>query len=626
MTSRIGRGDLAVAGVVVGLAVTAGLGMLHLVRSSGVMVTGDEPSYLVAALAVGRFHSFAVGAAYKSAVAHHLFISWPTPPGGWQVVPSHGHLYAYHPLGLPILLALPVALAGLSGANVALVVMTALLVGWIGVLAGRLSAVRVPWRVVGVVVFFLPAALLAQTQVFPDLLSGLIAAVVVLLLATIEQTRRSTWAQLIAMGLLVGFLPWLHFQNAIVGVLVGLATAVVHVRHRLRIWPFLAGSLIAAAGFILLAIYNIYVFAQWQGPGNVRLTWGELTRTQALALLVDHQQGLLVQLPIVLLGVAALWVGRRRFPVTGVTTVLVVLSVVVLSAASGNPFGGASFVGRYQWAAFPVLLSFASLYIVEMWRRKRIAAAVVTVGIVAAGLLQFHYIFVREHAFYSTSWTVPPPPSGPAWWGRIDSVLPNFSQLLPAWHQPRASWAAAMVLVSAAFVTVLAVRVLDDRPRQRPVLASLIVPVLLFVGTAVTWVGTLSTPAQTMIPMVDSGAAMPSQVGTVVGTTRVVNGRHKGYIVFGPYWTVPDGRYRAVVRYDLSDPDPTAAVVQVAISPIPPSTAKGRTLAQVYLPDAQNGTATAWFTVGFNGLIEIRVFWSGTGSATIRSVAIDQGP
>lgn len=614
-----------VVGIVVAVAVLATTAWLH---RQGVTATGDEPTYLATAFALAHSHSLSVASAYRYALAHRLVPGLPGSPSGWQLVFSHGRAFPYHEPGLAIVLAPAVALGGVQASYVLLAVLTGVAVGWLSVAVGRLSDARSPGRVAAAGVFLFPASLLAATQVYPDLLSGLAIAVVVVLLATMERRGRSSWWQLVVAGVLLGFLPWLHIQNALYAGLLAVALVVVHWRRRLRWWPLAVGLGLAVCGWALMALYDSYVYGHWQGPANNVLTWGALSWTRILALVVDRQQGMLVQLPVVLLGLAALVVLRRRFPVTAVSTVVVAAAVVLVSGASGNSFGGASFVGRFDWAAFPVLLSFAALYLVELWRRRRWAATAVTVVAGVLALLQGAEVLRHHHAFYSTSWLTPPRPAGPGWWGRLDSLLPSFSQLTPAWATPRVVWAVLWEGAAAALVVVVAAQLLAVR--RRPPLSRmapvLVAPVALSVAAAVTLGETAGSAAQRMSPMVAPAASLYTAVGHRQGANVVVEGTHTGALVYGPYWILPDGRYRATVHYALADPDPAAALVQVALTPTSPSGGDQlQGLAQTRLLPSRAGRSSLWFTVGAPGLLEVRVLWFGSGRLAVSSVVVDQG-
>jgi len=75
--------------------------------------------------------------------------------------------------------------------------------------------------------------LLASTQVYPDLASGLSLAVIVLLLAVAEVRGRLTPLQLTSGALLLALLPWLHQQNAFYAVLLVVAVVVLNLRAKL---------------------------------------------------------------------------------------------------------------------------------------------------------------------------------------------------------------------------------------------------------------------------------------------------------------------------------------------------------------------------------------------------------
>jgi hypothetical protein len=599
----------------------ASFAILALIRSQGIRPTGDEPHYLVAALAIERYHTLAVGDAYNYAVAHNTFITWGKPPVE-QVVPSHGRLFAYHEPGLAIVLALPLAIGGLSGVYAGLVLMASILTVWLCHLTGRLSSSSSPWRICIAGLFLVPANLLATTQIYPDLISGLLMAIVLMLIGIMERTRRSSWPGLICCGLLLGCLPWLHIQNIIFGAVLVVALVAVTWWRRLALKPLMVGLAIVVVLWLLMAVYNDYVFGRPEGPAGNMLTWGALSWTRILALLVDRQQGLFIQFPMIVLALAAFWMLRRKLPVTVLATILVSASVILVSGASSNSFGGTSFVGRFNWAVFPALLAFSGLYLIEMWRKRPAIAATLIAIIGVLCVVQLVPIAKGTHEYYSTAWTTPPPPAGPAWWSHLDRLIPSFNQLLAAWKSTRVVWGVLLIVALVALVSYVCILFIPGRHRF-----GLVVAPALVAAALVTLVGTVGSAAQTMAPMTATAASMPSGVGHVNGSARTVTAGPPGYLVYGPYWTLPSGDYQATVYFSLRDPQQHVALADVDIIrlPLSPHTTNAKTLAEAFLPASGNGKEQLRFSVGYNGLLEVRVFWTGTGTMTVRSIEIGQG-
>jgi hypothetical protein len=606
---------LLVAVVALCALAAAGYGILELARSQGVGPTGDEPHYLVAALGVGRYHTLEVGSAYKFAVAHSSFIHWPSPPVE-QAVHAHGGTFAYHEPGLPILLAPGVALAGLHGAYATLIGLAALLTVWLCHLAGRVSEVRSPWRFAVAGIFLSPAYLLASSAVYPDLVSGLLIAIVVLTIADIETSRRATWPQLVSCGIVIGYLPWLHIQNALFAALLVVGLFLVNWWNRSKLAPLLVALVVAAGIWALMGIYDWYVFGRPQGPPGQAFSWGELGWTRVLALFLDRQQGLLVQFPVIVLAFAALWALRRRIPLTALCTVAVSAAVLVVSGASGNSFGGQSFVGRFNWTLCPVLLAFAGVYLLQLAHRRMGAAFFVSCSVLALYALQLAVLLHGDHTYYSMAWLTPQTPAGPAWWGPFDHLLPSFAQLDGAWRSTKVVWGVFFLVCLCGLLSYVAAALVQRSTRARASVAG-----VLLVASAVTLSGTAASASQRAVPMVFDASTLSSQVGHVSGTSRIVSGPHsKGALVYGPYWTVPSGVWTATFYYSLDDKEPGAASADVHVVQLP--SGSSAVLAHARLTPSRHAKEVLEFEISHRSLLEMRVFWMGRKTLRVDSVQL----
>lgn len=625
------------------MVVSAGVGLcVVLIRHDGVMLSGDEPHYLVASLAIGKFHTLQVGEAYRYAMAHNLFIHWGTQfgpqavaSGHAQAVLSHHSYFAFHELGIPFLLALPVAVAGVHGAEVAFVGLIGLLTAAVAYLVGRVVGTASPWRMAVIGLFLSPAYLLAATQIYPDLLSGLVLAIVVLLVAEIEVHGRMPGLLLVVMGVLIGYLPWLHTKNIIVAAIAGMAVAAVFWRARLP-WPRLL--LVAAPVIVLwglLAAYNSYVFGTLGGSGNNSVTFDLATWTRAVALLIDRRQGIVTQLPAVLVGVAGLWLFRRRTPIAVMTTAVCAPIVIIVNATLVNSFGGFSFVGRLQWEIAPLLLAFAGLTLLQLARLRRRAFVVVTAVLVVVTVVEWIPVLANRHLYYNVAEWDPSAYTG--WWGFLDPfspVLGDFTRPWDAvWHGDRV-WLSVvfMLLVSAAVVYGVARLGRDPAPEPDGLRARFRAPALgvaaaVVAGAAVVAVGLATVLAAPPLPAaaVYPASTLPSSVGTIVKSARVVEGPSPpGALVFGPSLLVRPGRYTASFRYSLEDPAAQLADVAISSSPTTPAV----TVARIHLqPTHSLSAATVPFSIKATGYLQLRVFWSGTGrlmvtTVTLRTVAL----
>lgn len=196
----------------------AWIAMLHLLRSQGIIIIGDEPHYPVEAVSIGRFHTLDMNRGYNFALTHHIIYPWTGQPGPHlaasigQAIWRH-HLYLpFHAIGLSALLALPM-LAGTNQAVLALIIVLAALTVGLAHLTAEVSGVRSPWRIAIAGLFLAPAFALAATHVYSDLITDLLIAIIVMTIPMIEVYRRCTWMQLLVVALVLVALPWMDQKN-----------------------------------------------------------------------------------------------------------------------------------------------------------------------------------------------------------------------------------------------------------------------------------------------------------------------------------------------------------------------------------------------------------------------------
>ena len=542
-----------------------------------------------------------------------------------------------HAIGLSVLLALPM-LGGTSVAVGALIVVLAVLAVGLTHLIGEVAGVGSPWRYALAALFLAPAYLLATTQVYPDLISGLIVAIVLMLVAVAEQRGILTTPQVVAGAALLVLFPWLDQKNVLLALVPLGALVAVTVRGKLPRSRFgwLAGP--AVASILGVVAFNLWGFGrplgQWQ-PVSI-LSWDTMTR--AVALLVDRRQGLVVQLPIVLLGVAGAWAFRRRTPVAVVGAAAFVALDLLGNATQVVSFGGGSFVGRFGWPAAPVLLAFTGLYLVELWRVRRRHATWLLIGLAAlVAALQAASIVAGEHLYFNH---YPWDPAGyTGWWGGLDPspVLGYLGGVLVSgtmhaatnapvgiaglvgstdpWSNTRNLWGLVTLLLAGALVVYVLVRLL--RPRRR--LANSLVWTLVattIIGLALT----LSSPVLLPGSATFSAASLPSQVGAA-GTDRVATGpAEQGTVASGPYWTLVAGRYVAIVTYRLDDPAPNAAEAAVVAITNPPGGGL-HTLASGLLSNART-TERLPFSLSKPEEVTVHVVWQGTGTLEVERITL----
>ncbi len=616
--------------------------VLELIRRHGAVISGDESHYLVGAVSLGRFHTLDMNPGYNFAVEHHIIFPWTARPGPHlaavigQTHLSHGIYFLTHAVGLSVLLAVPM-LVGTRAAELALIaVLGGLTVGLVH-LVGELSGIRSPWRLAIAGLFLTPALALAATQVYPDLISGLAMAVIILIVAGMEARGRCAGPQLLVATLLFVVLPWLDQKNVLLTLPLLAAFVTVAVRVKVagrQLGWVVVPTIVSLAGLLAL---NLYSFAHLLGNSQPISLVSVDTLTRSVALLFDRRQGLFVQMPVVLLGVAGLWAMRRRFPVAVATSAVVIVLTIYGNATQKISFGGGSLIGRFQWPTLPLLLAFAGLYLLELWpRRTRVAAVLVgSVGLLA--VVQFVPILRNEHILYNQiGWD---PITYTGWWGGLDpspvlgyiggvrltDIVPPATRLTgiagtiagtDPWANPRALWGLSCLVLGWATGFYLLVRLLD-----RPARINLRLVAAALGGIVITLIMTLSTAVLAPSPVTFAAARFPITRGTVRGTSVVVTGAHEdGTVVLGPYWQLQPGRYSATVSYRLADRHPDAASMTVLLVTRPP-TAGIVTLAGSRLPPGR-GSWTVPFTIHGPGELVTRTAWSGSGTLQVGSIVL----
>jgi hypothetical protein len=618
------------------------IGVLKVLRDHDVILSGDEPHYLVGALSIGRFRTLNMNPGYNFAVEHHIIFPWTAKPGPHlaasigQTHLSHNLYFLTHAVGLSALLALPM-LSGTRAAELTLVAMLAALAVGLVHLVGQLSGIRSPWRLSIAGLFLTPAIALAATQVYPDLISGLVVAIIILIVAGIEVHQKPAGCQLVVAAVFLMALPWLDQKNVLLTLPLLAAFAVVSARGKL---PRLQLGLVVLPVFVslvgLLAL-NLYSFSHLLGdPQPISLASVD-TLTRSVALLFDRRQGLFVQLPVAVLGVAGLWASRRRLPVAVTASVVLILLTIYGNATQEISFGGGSFVGRFQWPTLPLLLAFAGFYLLELWqlRRKAVGVLVLIIGVLSA--VEFVPIVRNEHILYNQiAWD---PITYTGWWGGLDPspVLGYIGGVtlrdivLPAkwwpgiaasigrtdpWANWRVLWGLLCLMLVVATAVYLAIRLL-----RRPWHVRIPVVVGAVSGIVVTLAMTLSTTVLLPSPAIFTAASLPTESGSLHGTSVVVTGAGKtGAVVQGPYWKLLPGRYSATIYYHLTDPgrgQASGAVLLVARPPVAGVVSLVRSP-----PLAGQGGWHAPFSIHKAGEVVIRAAWKGPGSMQVKSFVL----
>jgi len=368
------------------------------------------------------------------------------------------------------------------------------------------------------------------------------------------------------------------------------------------------------------------------------------TLTRAVALLVDRRQGLFVQFPSALLGLAGIWVWRRRIPVAGSSALVLVLATTYGNATQSVSFGGGSFIGRFAWPNVPVLFAFGGLYLLDLWKVRRRAVRTIGVLIGALYVLQAIPILRDEHLYFNVfAWD---PARYTGWWGGLDASpvlgyiggIPGFpiqvSDLLRASSLAATSVTGAisninafasvrtwlgLLFIVAGGTTALYFLVGPFQRERRP---RRTVSVSAIAATVITGILTLSAAVSLPPPGSFEPLFLLSQV-PARGTSRVATGpAEHGAVVLGPYWSLLPGTYRATVNYRLVDKSPNAATIEVV------ALKKTARAGFVRLNSGTLSGASSWANIEFfvpaTENVLVGVYWAGTGSLEVSRLTLSK--
>ena len=356
-------------------------------------VTGDEPHYLVIADGLVRYGSLELAQPYLDEFASRaIYEAGLTAPGTTPVSPfAHvlvgaNGLFSWHGLGIAFLVAPAFAVSGVLGAKLVMVALGALVV----MLAWRISGLfstdqRVRFLSVLAVAISYPL-IPASTQIYPDLVGGLLALVGIYYLLTVERPRRVL--SLAGYSLVVGYLPWLGTKFTLAAVVLTVAMVAFTYRFSQSMarsmwlaWP-------VVASLALLAAFNVHAFGRLTGPPAEGAFEASATSFMVLGgLLLDQDQGILMQNPILWLGLFGVGAFVARYRSQAVVWLVVFATIWIPGAMHVGWYGLGSMVGRYSWALavlfiVPALLGLA----VVAERARRLFFVVVVLGIAVNAL------------------------------------------------------------------------------------------------------------------------------------------------------------------------------------------------------------------------------------------------
>jgi hypothetical protein len=547
---------LAAALVVVGEILT-----WFLLRSQGNDLGGDQAHYLIASQALGHLSLHPLPEYSRDFLTHFVY-NWP---GGAsianhsivQTYPGpHGSIFG-HGLGLPLLLSPFIALGSVPLGLVGLFSLTALGYLCIHQRGSRLAGLSRRGQWVFALALAAPAVWLQSTQVYPDLLSGVLLAAALVEIALAERHRRMSGfgAVVIAVGL--AFVPWLQIKNLAPAVccLIALAAISRHLLSQRRL--LVAMVAVIVAGWVLLFAYNQYYFGHLVGLPQPNPTFTLTSVTRVAALVFDRHQGLLVQVPTVIVGACGLWISRRTIPWAAGAAAVGALSMLVINGTytSNVPYGGAALAGRFEWTVGPMLMAWAPFVLARIdLHRIRMAGVAAAVGalwvVQAVPILTGNHTYINALIAPFAPWD---PSLYPGWWPGLSQYLPTF---LPPGFRLAATWTHLLFeLVIVAAITLTLVGLMRSVAIPRRTLATSLAALTL---VAVLVIALGPSRAQPPGPLSWSGAVIGAPWSTTGPTTT-----------FAPIELIDvgPGTYRASLVY-ASQPGAAPARATLLTTPV----------------------------------------------------------
>ena len=189
----------------------------------------------------------------------------------------------------------------------------------------------VAWVTALACTFTLPAAAF-PFQDYPELVAGLLVTAVAghLLFASADRRRRA-----FVVGLLAGYLPWLHVRFSGVTIAFALAAIVIWRADRRRVFGFLCGIAVPVALFSLYTYRisgSVMPSALWTASGDENnFAWLSMVRN-SVAYLVDRDWGLFAHSPVFLLALPGYWWMAKRQPAVAWMSAAVFLALLLPAA------------------------------------------------------------------------------------------------------------------------------------------------------------------------------------------------------------------------------------------------------------------------------------------------------
>lgn len=582
-------------------------------------VTGDEPHYLVMSSGIVKQGSLEQTTPYREEFKARKIFKNGLAPKDAQPSPENTHavlgpngLFNVHNIGLPLLLAVPFLLGGVVGAKLIMVFFGSLVVIVAWKFSSHFSENKIHrlWAVIATTIS-LPL-IPASSQIYPDVLAGLIALTGLYWFFTVHE-RRAAGLEVLLTATIV-FLPWLQIKFAATCVVLVLSIAARIYFQSGDLKKIIRILIIAGASCLMLAAYNYYAFGKISGPYQSGAL--ELSKTSLMVLLglyIDQNQGFILQNPVNLTGILAIgWMCRlnRSFCLVWV---LVFLSLIVPNALHPNWYGGWSFSGRFQWAAAIVFIIPTMYGLLSISRSKENIFKLIIIG---GAILQLYFFFqctvggVNLYNKGAGTWF----DAYPLFYYPLHGWLPMLYD--PGWaygYLPNYSW--TLLIFIFLFLGFL------DKESVFGESAKALGFSLVFSFVFIFFAGLQKNQKNNEV--VFQASQLPSQTGQVINSHRVAKPsmNQPGFINYGPYFALRKGGYEVTFSYK------SAGAIKDNIGWIDIFDAtSGVQIIKVPLEGTNNisGKKKIDFKLSQwkSSYFEFRVFWSGTSDLELQDISL----
>lgn len=479
-------------------------------------IRGDEPAYLLLADSISQYGSFELTLSLQKQLETGSIISglasFDQAAFFFHAIEGKHGFFSAHNIGLPLLLSIPYSLGGTVAAKVSLILLSSLTVVFSWLISGHFTS-NLKVRLISTVsaTFSLPF-ISASSQVYPDLVAGVIAlSAITFLMLDGDNSIKARLAEF-SVSLAIAFLPWLQIKFSACAIILALSLyfkVKTKTRSITRSMMFLFFTTIS---LLLVASYNIYSFGRISGiyeNGSLEISRHSLMVLVGLHL--DRFQGIFIQNPAYLVGLIFLIPFVRRNWFAGATVILVYGSLVVPNALHTNWYGGDSFAGRFVWAGATVMLPIVIFGLCTCLLYLHQKAIYLFCVLFFMQVCNYTLYTFHNFPFYNINAFRP-------WLDRYQSFYPVLKRFLPALYDSR--WAYSYPPNIAFFLICLILIAFGlSTPFNVEKIRKKIYFFFLFSITLVSFCGTFGTPPY--FPYEFAATDLQSQTGVVVDTSRI---------------------------------------------------------------------------------------------------------